>query len=317
MAPRAYWKGHVRLALVSFPVRLYAAVTSTSRVKLHRIHRESGERVRVENVVPEEGPVDDEDIVLGYEYERGHYVPIEPGELEALDIESRHTIDLTRFVDLDEIDPVWFDRPYFLAPDGEIAAEAFVTIRDALRRTKKVALGTIVLGRRERVVAIQRCGEGLLLETLRWPDEVRESERYFDDIGDVGVSADQVEMAEALIEKRSGPFEPETFADRYQEKLRELIEEKLRTGTVRKPRRKGTPRRDNVVDLTAALKQSLSESRKSGTERGAGSRETKGGKSKTSAGRSKQSGRSSGGSNSAASGAKKSGTSGRRKRKSA
>ncbi len=177
MAPRAYWKGHIRLALVSFPVRLYAATTSTERISLHRIHKETHERVRMQNVVPDEGPVERDDIVMGYEYDRDKYVPVTEDELEAIQVESKHTIDLSRFVDLDEIDAIYFDKPYFVAPDGDIATEAFVTIRDALRASRKVALGQIVLSKRERIVAIQPCGDGMLLETLRFADEVREFER--------------------------------------------------------------------------------------------------------------------------------------------
>jgi len=258
-APRAYWKGHVRLALVSFPVQLYAAVTSTERISLNRIHRETGERVRMQNVVPDEGPVDKDDIVMGYEYERGRYIPVEDEELESLDVESKHTIDLTRFVELSSIDPIYFDRPYFVAPDGDIATEAFVTIRDALRRARKVALGQIVLSKRERIVAIQPCGRGLLLETLRWADEVREADAYFEGIEDVEVSEDQVEMAEQLIEARSGAFQPETFVDRYQQALRELIQQKLKGKETIAPSRPAKGRGDNVVNLMDALKASLDE----------------------------------------------------------
>lgn len=257
--PRAYWKGHVRLALVSFPVRLYAAVSSTERISLNRIHRETGERVRMQNVVPDEGPVEKDDIVMGYEYERGRYVPVEDEELEALDIESKHTIDLSRFVDLSAIDPIYFDRPYFVGPDGDIATEAFVTIRDALRKANKVALGQIVLSKRERIVAIQPCGRGLLLETLRWADEVREADAYFEGIEDVEVSDDQVAMAEQLIEARSGAFEPESFVDRYQEALRGLIRRKLEGKKTLGPSKPAKGRGDNVVNLMDALKASLEE----------------------------------------------------------
>ena len=273
MAPRAYWKGHIRLALVSFPVRLYAAVTTTERISLHRIHRESGERVRMQNYVPDEGPVDSDDIVMGYEYDRDRYIPVEDEELEGLEIESKHTIDLSRFVDLSDIDPIYFDKPYFVAPDGNIATEAFVTIRDALRHSKKVALGQIVLSKRERVVAIQPCGKGLLLETLRWADEVREAGAYFDDIEDVDSSTDQVEMAESLIKARAGEFEPDEFVDRYQAALRALIEKKLKgqKTVIGKPS-EDAGKRSNVINLMDALKASLEDGKggkaASGTTRG-------------------------------------------------
>lgn len=265
MAPRAYWKGHVRLALVSFPVRLYAATTNTERVSLHRIHKETHERVRIQNVVPDEGPVERDDIVMGYEYDRDKYVPVTDEELDSLQVETRHTIDLSRFVDLDDIDPIYFDRPYFLAPDGDMAAEAFVTIRDALRGAKKVALGQIVLSRRERIVAIQPCGDGMLLETLRFADEVRESNAYFEDIGEVKVSRDQVDMAQSLITARSGEFEPDTFVDHYQAALKGLIESKLKGGKIKPekaPREKGS----NVINLMDALKASLDDKAGSGAE---------------------------------------------------
>ncbi|MCF3932717.1 Ku protein [Acuticoccus sp. M5D2P5] len=258
-APRAYWKGHIRLALVSFPVRLYAAVSQTERIALHRITRDTHERVRIQNVVPGEGPVERDDVVMGYEYDRDKYIPVEDDELEGLDVESKHTIDLSRFVDLSDIDPIYFDKPYFLAPDGDIASEAFVTIRDALRHAKKVALGQIVLNKRERVVAIQPCGKGLILETLRWADEVREADAYFDDIEEVKVSADQVEMAESLIKARAGAFEPERFVDRYQQELRALIDKKLKGKRIEpaKPARGG--KGSNVINLMDALKASLDE----------------------------------------------------------
>lgn len=256
MAPRAYWKGHIRLALVSFPVRLYAATTSTERISLNRIHRETGERVRQQNVVPGEGPVDRDDIVMGYEYDRDRYVPVEDEELDALQVESKHTIDLSRFVELSDIDPIYFDKPYFMAPDGDIATEAFVTIRNALRKAKKVALGTIVLSKRERIVAIQPCGKGLLLETLRWADEVREADAYFEGIENVSVPEDTVEMAESLIAARTGPFEPETFVDTYQKELRALIQAKLKgkRPDLERGEEKGG---DNVINLMDALKASL------------------------------------------------------------
>ena len=256
MAPRAYWKGHVRLALVSFPVRLYAATTSTERISLHRIHKDTHERVRMQNVVPDEGPVERDDIVMGYEYDRDKYVPVTEEELESIEVESKHTIDLSRFVDLKEIDPIYFDKPYFVAPDGDMATEAFVTIRDALRASKKVALGQIVLAKRERIVAIQACGDGMLLETLRFADEVRESNAYFEDIEDVKVSKDQVDMAETLIAARSGSFDPDTFVDHYQAELRALINAKLK-GKDTAPPKSAKSKSSNVINLMDALKASL------------------------------------------------------------
>lgn len=270
MAPRAYWKGHIRLALVSFPVRLYAATSSTERISLHRIHKDTHERVRIQNVVPDEGPVERDDIVMGYEYDRDKYVPVTDEELESIEVESKHTIDLTRFVELSDIDPIYFDRPYFVAPDGDMATEAFVTIRDALRASKKVALGQIVLAKRERIVAIQACGNGMLLETLRFADEVREADAYFDDIEDVSVSSDQIEMAETLIAARSGAFQPDSFVDHYQKELRALIEAKLKGRDVAPPK-SGKAKSSNVINLMDALKASLEK----GEDKPAGKRPAK------------------------------------------
>jgi DNA end-binding protein Ku len=288
MAMRAFWKGHVRLALVTFPVRLYAAVTSTERISLHRIHRETGERVRMQNVVPDEGPVDRDDVVMGYEYERGRHIPIEDEELENLEVDSKHTIDLARFVDLSAIDPVYYDKPYYLAPDGDIATEAFVTIRDALSATDKVALGQVVLSRRERIVAIRPRGKGLILETLRWADEVRQAEPFFEGIDDVAVSQDQVDMAEQLIRARSGPFEPETFVDRYQEALRALINEKLQGEEPGAAGKQEAGEPSNVVNLMDALKASLEDGEDGGggkkgkTRRsGKGAAQSEGGKGRS------------------------------------
>ncbi|RAI00444.1 Ku protein [Acuticoccus sediminis] len=311
MAPRAYWKGHIRLALVSFPVRLYAATTSTERISLHRIHKETHERVRIQNVVPDEGPVDRDDIVMGYEYDRDKYVPVTEEELDAIEVESKHTIDLSRFVRLDDIDPIYFDKPYFVAPDGDIAAEAFVTIRDALRASKKVALGQIVLAKRERVVAIQPCGEGMLLETLRFADEVRESNTYFEDIEDVSVSRDQVEMAESLIEARSGAFDPNTFVDHYQQALKALIESKLKGKKVEPPKpAKG--KGSNVINLMDALKASLESKEGSAANSNRKSTRKASAKSPSKASSSKSAGAKSSKAASASSAAKASGTTARR-----
>lgn len=255
-APRAYWKGHIRLALVSFPVRLYPAVTQTERVSLHRIHRETHERVRNKTYVEDEGPVEKDDVVMGYEYDRGKFIPVEDDEIEGLQVESKHTIDLSKFVDQADIDPIYYEKPYYVAPDGVIATEAFVTIRDALKAAGKVALGKIVLSRRERVVAIKPYGDGLLLETLRWPEEVRDAQAYFEDIGDADVDADTVEMAQAIIKSRTGPFEPETFVDRYQAELRALIERKVKGRSTPAVEPNRAPK-SNVINLMDALKASL------------------------------------------------------------
>ncbi|SOD89176.1 Ku protein [Caenispirillum bisanense] len=257
MAARPYWKGHIRLALVSFPVRLYAAVTGTSKISLHRYHRDTGERVRNQLTVPDHGPIDSDEVVMGADAD-GSFVPIEKDDIDQLKVDSKHTIDLSHFVDASDVDAIYYDKPYFVTPDGDIANEAYVTIRDALRGAKKMALGQIVLSGKEHIVAIRPCGKGLLLETLRYADELREAEEYFDDVKDVKPDKDQVKMAQQLIESRAGAFEPETFTDHYQEALRELIEERMQrhAGPVEKGKAKP---KGKVINLMDALKKSIAE----------------------------------------------------------
>ena len=184
MAPRAYWKGHVRLSLVSFPVQLFSAAASGSRISFHQIHKPSGQRVRYQKTVPGVGAVDKDDIVKGYEVAKDSYVTFADEELEAIRVESKHTIDLVQFVGACEIDPLYYEKPYFLVPDGAVAQEAFRVIRQALADTGQVALGQVVLSGRESFVALRPCGKGMLLETLRTAEEVRKSAPYFAEIED-------------------------------------------------------------------------------------------------------------------------------------
>src|SRR3982750_1339164 len=169
---RAYWKGHIRLSLVTFPVHLYSAVTDSQKIKLHKLSKNSGERIHYKDTTASEDKVEKHDIVKGYEYDKGQYVELEDEELKKLKVESTHTIDLVQFTDLKDIDSIYFDKPYFVAPDGDIAMEAYITLRDALHDSKKVALGQITIAGRERIAAIKACDKGLLLETLRYSYEV-------------------------------------------------------------------------------------------------------------------------------------------------
>ena len=260
MAQRAYWKGHIRLSLVSFPVRLYPSVTATEKLSLHKYDKESGSRIHYEEVNEDGARVPDENIVKGYEYEKGSFVEIEDDEIAKLKVESKHTIDLIQFTAMDSIDAVYYDKPYFVAPDGALAAEAFVTIRDALREAGKVALGQIVLANKERIAAIKPCGKGMLLETLRYNYEVRSAEEYFEDIpAKISVSKDQVEMAQMLINAKTGDFEPHKFKDHYQDGLQEIINARLEH---RKPdfgHEEKAPAK--VVNIMDALKRSLAQSK--------------------------------------------------------
>lgn len=254
----AYWTGHIRLSLVTFPVRLYNAVTATQKIRLHKYDRDSRQRIHYKNVNEEGEIVEPEDIVKGYEYEKGSFVPIEDDELEKLRIESRHTIDLVQFTPLASIDPIYFDSPYFIAPEGEIALEAYLTLRDSLRKAEKVALGQIVLANRERIVAIKPCGKGMIMETLRYNYEVRKAEEYFSDIKEESISKEQLELAEQLIKSKTAAFDPHKFKDKYQEGLQEIINAKLEH---RRPDLgKETAEPGKVINIMDALRKSIEQS---------------------------------------------------------
>ena len=259
MAQRAYWNGHIRLSLVTFPVRLHAAVTDTEKIQLHKIERSTGRRIHYQNATDDKEQVEASDIVKGYEYEKGQYIPIEDDEIKKLRVESKHMIDLVQFVDMRDIDAIYFDKPYFLAPEGPVADEAFVTLRDSLRAVKKVGVGQITLSGKERIAVIRPCGKGLVLETLRYANEVRHATDIFRDIPDnVPVSKEQVELAAELIERKTAPFDPGSFKDHYQEGLLEIINAKLHhrrpdLGPVEKQPAK-------VVNIMDALKRSLAQS---------------------------------------------------------
>lgn len=254
MAARAYWRGYLRLSLVTAPVKLHAAVTSSGRIAFHKIHKPSGERIHYENVVEGVGEVDKDDIVKGFEIDKGRYVVVEDEELERLKLESTKTIDLVQFVDRDELDPLYFDKGYFVAPDGKIGDEAYRVIREALRRSGKVALGQVVLSRRERIAALRPCGRGLVLDTLRYGHEVREGKDFFEGVEDAGVEKEHLELATEIMKRKTKAFDPDRFHDHYQEALRDLVKAKLK-GKLPEPIE--APKATNVVNLMDALKRSL------------------------------------------------------------
>ena len=224
-------------------------------MQFHQIDRKTGQRVRYQKVVPEVGPVDSDDIVKGYEIEKDRYVVIEADELAALRLESKHTIDLVQFVDACEIDPLYYEKPYFVVPDGDMAQEAFRVIRDALREARKVALGEVVLSGRENIVAIQPCGDGMLLETLRSADELRKGAAFFAEIEDGKVDPDQLALARELVARRTAPFDPKRLKDDYEAAVRELIEARVGHHEIRDATPSAPEAR--VVDLMDALKRSL------------------------------------------------------------
>ena len=225
MAARPYWKGQIRLALVSIPVEIYSATKSGATVAYNQIHEPTGQRVKYEKVVPGVGPVDANEIVKGFQYEKGSYVLLDDDELEAVKLESKKTLELTQFVDANEIDMIYFEKPYYVVPADDLAEEAFVVLREALRRTKKVGLGQLALRGREYVVTLKPCGKGMVLETLRYADEVNKAASYFREIEDRDPDEELLDLAETLIEKKTAAFHPNEFHDRYVDALHELIED--------------------------------------------------------------------------------------------
>ena len=258
MAARAYWSGQIRLALVSIPVELFSATKSSGGIAFNQIHEPSGKRIKYEKTVPGLGAVDPEDIAKGYEYEKGHYVLLDEREIESVKLESKKTLELTQFVEAHEIDPIYFEKPYFVVPQDDLAEEAFRVVRDALRQTKKVGLGQLALRGREYICALKPCGRGMLLETLRYADEVNKATAFFRGIGDEPSPSELMDLATALIEKKAAPFDPEAFHDRYEEALRALIDRKLSGRRIARPAEdEPEVRPSNVVDLMAALKASI------------------------------------------------------------
>ena len=260
MAARAYWSGQIRLALVSIPVEVFAATKPGAQLHFNQIHKPSGKRIAYEKIVPGIGPVNRDDIIKGYEVEKGQYVLLEEREIEAVKIESKRTLELVQFVDAHEIDPLYFEKPYYVAPMDQLAEEAFVVLREALRRAKKIALGQLSVRGSEKLVALKPCGKGLLLETLRYADEVRQGRAFFSEIDDATPDEELLDLATTLIDKRTAPFDANEFENRYVEALRALIDRKAKSSTGKaiiedtgEPSRSGS----NVVDLMAALKKSV------------------------------------------------------------
>ena len=260
MPARPSWRGQIKLALVSIPVEIYPATKAGKSISFHQVHEPSGQRVRYEKVVPGIGPVDRDDILKGYEVEKGEYVLLDPEEIEKVKLESRKTLELTQFVDLGEIDPIYYDKPYYVVPADDLAEEAFVVVREALKKTRKVGIGQLAMRGQEYVVSLKPCGRGMVLETLRYADEVHKAASYFREIGDTKPDADLLDMAETLIEKKKGDFDAADFENRYIEALRGLIEEKIKKKGKRiiQDRTSDAPSKgSNVIDLMAALKKSL------------------------------------------------------------
>jgi DNA end-binding protein Ku len=266
---RPYWNGQIQISLVSFGVKLFVATEAKSEIHFHQISRKTGERVRHQKVLasavenaPDEAadPVAKDQIVKGYEYRKGEYITIEPAELEHLRVPSKHTMEVTQFVDEDELDPEFYEKPYFVVPENDVQAEAFATVRKALIDTKKVALSKIAFGGREHVVAIKAAGNdthpGMMAYTMRYAAELRDPEEYFRDVKKIKVDSDSLALAKELIKRKTAKFDPSKFIDGYEVTLKELVEAKVKHAPI--PTEEIKPKRGQVINLMDALRKSVS-----------------------------------------------------------
>ena len=256
MAPRAYWKGYLKLSLVSCPVALFPASSEREKIRFHQINKKSGNRIKYRKVDAEtEDEVDASDIVKGYEVGKGEYIELEPEELEAVAIESTRTIEIDEFVPRKEIDDLYLNNPYYVVPDGEVGQQAFAVIREAIRNEGMVALGRVVFTSREHVIALEPRGKGLLGVTLRYPYEIRKEDQYFDEIEDEKIPKDMLELASHIVETKSGHFNPDKFEDHYEEALKELLKKKRAGEKIEAPKEREPAK---VINLMDALRRSVS-----------------------------------------------------------
>ena len=255
MAPRANWKGFLRLSLVTCPVALYPATSESEKISFNQLNRQTGHRIKYVKVDADTGDeVPNEDIVKGYELEKGQYIEVSKEELEEIALESTRTIEIDEFVARSDIDPRYLIRPYYIRPDGKVGHDAFAVIRETIREMDKVAIGRVVLTNREHIIALEPMDKGLVGTLLRYPYEVRSEQEYFDEIQDVKVTKDMLDLARHIVNQKAGRFTPEKFEDHYETALIELINEK-RAGKVIRPKER--PKGENVVDLMEALRRSV------------------------------------------------------------
>jgi DNA end-binding protein Ku len=264
VAPRAYWKGYLKLSLVSCPIALFPATSEREKISFHQLNKNTGHRIKYQKVDAESGDqVESADIIKGYQVGKGEYLEIEPEELEAIAIESKRTIDIDEFVPRKEIDELYFNSPYFIVPDGEVGQQAFAVIREAIRQEGMVAIGKVVFTSREHVIALEARGKGLLGVTLRYPYEVRNEKEYFDDVTDEKIPKDMLELATHIVGSKAGHFEPERFEDQYEDALKELLKKKQSGEKIEAPREREPSK---VVNLMDALRRSV-ETERGGAER--------------------------------------------------
>jgi DNA end-binding protein Ku len=265
VAPRAYWKGYLKLSLVSCPISLFPATSEREKISFHQLHKQSGNRIKYKKVDAETGrEVEADDIVKGYEVSKGEYIELEPEELEAVALESKRVIEIDEFVPKADIDELYLNNPYYIVPDGEVGQQAFAVIREAIRKEGMVALGKVVFTSREHVIALEARGKGLMGVTLRYPYEVRNEKDYFDDIEDEKVPKDMLELASHIVDTKRGEFDPKKFEDRYEDALKELLKKKQKGEKIE---RQTESKPSNVVDLMEALRQSVSAGKGDGERR--------------------------------------------------
>jgi len=265
VAPRAYWKGYLKLSLVSCPIALFPATSEREKISFHQLHRQTGNRIKYKKVDAETGrEVEAGDIVKGYEVSKGEYIELEPEELEAIALESKRVIEIETFVPKADIDELYLNNPYYIVPEGEVGQQAFAVIREAIRKEGMVALGKVVFTSREHVIAIEPRNKGLMGVTLRYPYEVRGEKTYFDDIENEKIPKDMLELASHIVDTKRGEFDPSTFEDRYEDALKELLRKKQKGEKIEPPKE---ARPSNVINLMEALRQSISAEKKGGERR--------------------------------------------------
>ena len=256
MAPRAYWKGFLRLSLVSCPIQLFPATSEREKISFNQINKETGNRIRYRKVDEDTGEeVRPDEIVKGYQVDKGRYVEINDEEIGAIALESTKTIEIDEFVPRAEIDDLYLIRPYYIAPDGKVGQDAFAVIRDVIRQMNMVAIGRVVLTSREHVIALEARGKGLMGTLLRYPYEVRDENEYFDDIQNLKLSKDMMDLAQHIVKTKTGHFEPDKFEDHYEAAMKELVEKKMKGIKIEAPRERGEPTK--VINLMDALRRSV------------------------------------------------------------
>ena len=264
MAPRAYWKGYLKLSLVSCPIALYPATSEREKISFHQINKNTGNRIKYRKVDADTGDeVESSDIIKGYEVGKGEYLELDPEELEAIAIESKRTIEIDEFVPKNEIDELYLNNPYYLVPDGEVGQQAFAVIREAINKEGMVAIGKVVFTSREHIIALEARGKGMMGITLRYPYEVRDEKDYFDDIPDEKVPKDMLELATHIVDTKKAHFDPKKFEDQYEDALKELLKKKQSGEKIEAPREREPAK---VISLMDALRRSVE------TERGSGER---------------------------------------------